>query len=307
MSDDRLSRRHLLGGATLLPVTRAQAAPAVRLVDDANRQLSFVVAGKQLFAYQYDRARPKTYVHPLCAPDGTPLTLDSPPDHVHHRALMLGWTDVNGFDFWGEDTPGPHGRMVHHKFARKREKLPAEILTLQHWVAKETVLVIERRALRLVEATAETVWIEWESELAAASDQVRISAGTSVYNGLGIRYVRSMDLGSVLNANGTRSIEKANGEAAPWCTYTGRIATGTAGVAIFDHPRNLRYPTRFFVMNKPFGYMSAAPTWTDPLELRPGQPLRLRYAIVSYLGEPDRGRLENMHNRWSGAASPPSG
>jgi hypothetical protein len=74
---------------------------------------------------------------------------------------------------------------------------------------------------------------------------------------------------------------------------------GTAGIAIFDHPSNPRHPSPFFVMNTPFGYMSAAPTFRDPFSLRPGEVLRLRYAVVSYLGGANRTAIEPLFERWS--------
>jgi putative ABC transport system permease protein len=39
-------------------------------------------------------------------------------DHVHHRGLMVAWSAVNGYDFWGEVNPAPHGQIVHQRFLR---------------------------------------------------------------------------------------------------------------------------------------------------------------------------------------------
>ncbi|WNC72786.1 DUF6807 family protein [Thalassotalea psychrophila] len=39
------------------------------------------------------------YIHPLMAPDGvTELTLDAPSDHLHHRGLYWGWSEIFAHD-----------------------------------------------------------------------------------------------------------------------------------------------------------------------------------------------------------------
>ena len=80
-------------------------------------------------------------------------------------------------------------------------------------------------------------------------------------NGLGIRFVPGMDGGNVLNSNGTAASKR------PMAKRRGVRTTARAGVAFFDHPSNPRHPNAFFVMNKAFGYMSAAPTFREPFDL----------------------------------------
>ncbi len=271
------------------------AAERVRVRHAKGDKIEFFAANRLLFAYCYSPARPKTYIHPLCAPDSTPLTIDGPEDHVHHRGLMLAWSRVDGVDFWGETNPAPqgHGSIVLKQLGKIRSKPVAGFSSIEYWVAEGKVYLIERRTIRVPRVAPDAVWVEWTSELTSPAEPVTLSAEGHVYNGLGIRFARSMDGGTVLNSRGTTDIEKANGEPAAWCAYSGSMPNGKpATVAIFDHAENPRYPTPFFVMNKPFGYLSAAPTWRAPFELQPGQPLRLRYTVASFLGPPDRTRLD---------------
>ena len=72
---------------------------------------------------------------------------------------------------------------------------------------------------------------------------------------------------------------------------------------MFDHPDNLRHPTPFFVMNNKFGYMTAAPTFYKPFELTPGQKLRFRWGVVTYVGEPDRAKIDGWYKQWAGKRS----
>lgn len=302
----QLTRRGFLAGgialtAAVTPAWSTGQAKPTRLKDTKGEKVSFYSGKQPLFEYRYTAARPKPYVHPLYAPNGFPVTLDSPADHVHHRGIMLAWTNVNGFDFWGETTPGEHGQIVHQRFLKTAEKPAASITALNHWVANGKVLLTENLTLTAPALTPDAVWLEWESELRAQEAPVTLSAAEAEYNGLGIRFPHSMDGGKVLNARGMTTIEKANGAEAPWCTYNGAMKNGDpAGVAVFDHPQNPRHPTAFFVMNDPFGYVSAAPTFRQPFEVAVGQTLRLRYAVVSYLGAADRQRLDGLFEKWAG-------
>lgn len=273
----------------------AAAGGRLRVVDTKGEKVAVTHGGTTLLEYRYSAARPKSYIHPLCLPDGTPITLDAPKDHVHHRGLMAAWSEVNGIDFWGEVNPARHGQIVHQRFERLRERPEAEIDSLNHWVAEGKLLLTERRTVRVPPPSSEGVWLEWTTELKAAAGPVKLAAGQHTYNGLGIRFIPGMDGGGVLNSNGAATIGTANGEAAKWCAYHG----GGAGVAMFDHPGNPRHPNAFFVMNKPFGYLSAAPTFREPFDLAAGETIRFHWGVLGFAGEPERESLERRFQAWS--------
>jgi len=283
-----LRRRDLL-----LVAAPAVAAGPLRLVDLPGERLELLAGGTLLLAYRYSAARPKTYVHPLCLPDGRPLTLDGPEDHVHHRGLMLAWSEVNGFDFWGEVNPAPHGQIVHRRFERQEAGRTAEIVAQNHWIAEGRLLLAERRRLRVPPPDSAGTWLEWQSEFEAAVE-VQLAAGKHVYNGLGVRVAPEMNGGQVLNSRGTTEIEAANGQPARWCAYWG----AGAGIALFDHPENPRHPNAFFVMNRPFGYLSAAPTFREPFSLARGERLRFRWGVLAFAGALRAELLDEKFENW---------
>ncbi len=269
------------------------AADGIRVADTKGERVAVTYGGATLLEYRYSAERPKSYVDPLCLPNGQPVSIDGPEDHVHHRGLMVAWSEVNGIDFWGETNPARHGQIVHQRFESLREKPAAEIVAINHWIAEGKLLLRERRTVRVPPPLAEGVWLDWITELTAANEPVKLAAGEHPYNGLGIRVAPRMDGGNVQNSNGTATIEKANGEAATWCAYHG----DGAGVAFFDHPENPRHPNAFFVMNDTFGYMSAAPTFYEPFHLDPGQSIRFHWGVLAFSGairsEPFQRRFES--------------
>lgn len=274
----------------------AFAGRGLRVTDTKGEKVTVTHDGTTLLEYRYGAAKPKPYIHPLCLSDGRPITLDSPADHVHHRGLMVAWSEVNGIDFWGETNPGRHGQIIHQQFERLRESPVAEIISINHWTAEGKLLLVERRTVRAPAPLPEGVWLDWITEITAASEPVKLAAGEHVYNGLGVRVIRELDGGEVLNANGTATIEKANGEPAAWCLYRG----AGAGVAMFDHPSNPRHPNAFFVMNKAFGYMSAAPTFRAPFDLAVKQTLRFRWGVLAFAGAPAPEVMRRRFQAWSG-------
>jgi hypothetical protein len=273
----------------------AFARNGMRVVEVKGEKVVIAQGSTTLLEYRCTNERPKSYVHPLCLPDGKSLTLDGPRDHIHHRGLMVAWSEVNGIDFWGEDNPARHGQIVHQKFLRLRDSPVAEIVAVNHWTSEGKLLLVERRTVRVPPPSADAVWLDWTTELSPPHEAVKLAAGNHVYNGLGIRVVPSMDGGSVLNSNGASSIEKANGDRATWCAYH---AAGAA-VAFFDHPTNRRHPNPFFVMNKPFGYMSAAPTFREPFDLAVKETIRFRWGVLTFNGAPDADLLNRRFESWS--------
>lgn len=303
------SRRRLLAAAAALRAEKLHGADGraasrrTRATDYPGEKVIFSRGDRKLFEYRYSADRPKTYVHPLYAPNGAPVTQDSPADHVHHRGLMLAWSDIKGFDFWGEVNPdAPHGRIVHQKFKRRFNGSgdKPEFVEVNHWTADGKVLLVEQRTIRAPNVDGNATWLQWESELRVTGEPVELSAKGHPYDGLGIRFVASMDRGGALNSNGTSRIEAANGEPACWCAYTGALGSGPCTVAIFDAPDNPRHPAPFFVMNTPFGYLSAAPTFRQPFDLGKGQTIRLRYGVAVWNGPAERTTLDKAYEDWSG-------
>ncbi|UCC97981.1 MAG: PmoA family protein, partial [Phycisphaerales bacterium] len=88
----------------------------------------------------------------------------------------------------------------------------------------------------------------------------------------------------------------AHGQKTRWMGFSGRFAQGkTAGMAIFDHPNNLRHPELAFVImdpKVPFGYFGPALLFNKPYTLPAGKSLMLRYRVLVHPGRLDANSLE---------------
>lgn len=81
--------------------------------------------------------------------------------------------------------------------------------------------------------------------------------------------------------------------------FLGADGAAGAGVAFFGHPGNPRHPNAFFVMNKAFGYMSAAPTFRAPFDLAVNRPLRFHWGVLVLPGQPRAEQLDRRFESWS--------
>jgi hypothetical protein len=74
-----------------------------------------------------------------------------------------------------------------------------------------------------------------------------------------IRVVKALDSppGHMVNANGASGEKGIWGKRSNWVDYYGRVANEDVGLAIFDHPNNLRAPTYWHA--RAYGLLAANP------------------------------------------------
>jgi hypothetical protein len=130
-----------------------------------------------------------------------------------------------------------------------------------------------------------------------------IVVAAAAYGGLGVRGPRAWNGSTgmaVLTSEG-RTRRTASRSRPRWVAMVGLVDGANAGLAILDHPDNVRHPQPLFVdVSRPF--LSMAPMQIGALTLAPGRELPLRYRIVTFDGFPDRGWLERL---WQAYALPP--
>ena len=145
--------------------------------------------------------------------------------------------------------------------------------------------------------------LSWQSRFAVPSGKDSVILSGSHYFGLGMRFLKSMDTGGVhFNAEG-KAGEVVRGDErlvrADWCAYTARANGKVVTVAMFGHPDNLRDPTYWFTMTKPFAYLSATLNLhREPLKVLSDKPLVLRYAVVVWDNRVDNKQVEKVYDWW---------
>jgi len=261
-----------------------------------------------LLRYRYENVPFKPYVQQLFSPSGVNVLRDAPFDHLHHHALMFA-VAVDGVDFW-EEQQAP-GRQVHRCFTDtridKRVDVPLAGFTEQlDWVnpRSQELLLKEYRTIKVCQLNDfKATLLSWQSSFAVPSGKESVTLSGSHYFGLGMRFLKSMDVGGQFrNAEGkTGDIVRGDERLvqARWCAYTAGANGKPVTIAMFGHPDNWRHPTQWFTMTKPFAYLSATLNLhREPLTVTSDKPLVLRYAVVVWDNRVENEQIEKSYNWW---------
>lgn len=308
---------------TAMPGIAHAADPRVVLtkLDDRVR---VDIEGKLFTEYLFKGAS-RPYCYPVLATDGTSLTRDFPmkqtpgedADHKHHRALMFVHSDVNEIDFWNEGTSGtrfPKGSRVHEAIIEATSGDVGLLRTSNRWVAPDGKLMATDETTLRFHGTADSRMLDHEVTLHAPPNSPLVM-GDNKDGTMAIRVPQWMTLphrnqvsagnGHIVTARGDRD-DAAWGRRAEWCDYFGEHDGQTYGVAIFDHPENLRHPTWWMARNyglfaaNPFGQHYFEPDQNHPDDkgdytIPASGELTLRYRFYFHNGDEKEGKVAERY------------
>jgi hypothetical protein len=264
--------------------------------------------GQPFTAYVF-RDAPKPYLYPLYGANGKPITRHFPMqiiqgesmDHPHHRSVWFTHGEVNGIDFWSEGAG--KGTIVHRQIERvETGPVLARIIARNDWLAPDGKKVCEETTEIIAYRAPTLAWLDYIVTIRASEGDIRF--GDTKEGTFGVRVASSMEVkrglgGQILNAAGQRDRD-AWGKRAEWCDYTGPVEGEMVGIAIFDHPSNLRHPTYWHVRDyglfaaNPFGvhdFIPGTPKGTGDYLLKQGERLTLRYRLCLHKGRTEDARI----------------
>lgn len=246
---------------------------------------------------------------------------DEEQDHPHHRSMWFSHGLVNGVDFWGEEasykgTPKhPVGKIVFDKVVAAKGGEVGVVTTSQKWTAPDgSVPVTSLQTLRVYEGAKTERVFDFETTLTAGAKEVTF--GDTKEGTFAMRIAESMRLkqpkgpgeGHIVNSEGLRD-EKVWGTRAKWVDMSGPILGKTYGIAIFDHPSNLRHPTRWHARD--YGLFAANPFCEAEMDktkakgagdyvLAAGKSVTFKYRVFIHTGEPDVAEIGKRFGEWAG-------
>jgi hypothetical protein len=310
---------------TLAPVAPAADVKLTRLTDRVRVEID----GQLFTEYVHgDSSSSRPYCYPILLADGTGLTRDFPMketpgedrDHPHHRALMFVHGDANKIDFWNEGKAGPplpKGRTVHDGLIETESGETGLLRTRNRWLAPDGRLIAtDETTLRFRDAGKGNRTLDYEVTIHARSDTPLVM-GDSKEGTMAIRVAQWLTLphrmsgkdipghGRILTAAGDRD-KAAWGKRAAWCDYYSELNGKTYGVAIFDHPQNLRHPTWWMARDyglfaaNPFGQHEFEPDKKHPrgmgdYTIPAGDSLSLRYRFFFHAGDPETAQVADHY------------
>lgn len=283
-------------------------------LDQHSGKIVVKIDGKPFTEYIYE-GHSKPILYPILGPDGVPMTRSYPMvegvdnealDHPHQKSLWFTHGNVNGIDFWSEYPPNNSEKSGKDLFGQIVQTSIAvdgnRITTKNNWIAPGGKILCKDERNISFGKTDSGYFIDYWITLKATDSEVTFKdtkEGT-----MGIRTHPLLRLandakrgnhtagGSSVNSEGVQGNEMW-GKRAKWVDYWGEIDGHEVGIAIFDHPSNLRHPTWWHARH--YGLVAANPFGIHDFESKPegagdytldaGSELTLGYRFLFHRGD----------------------
>jgi hypothetical protein len=274
----------------------AQSPFSFREISPSGLQLSD--QGKPVFVYNFgmvlapgfpETMRRSCYLHPVYAPDGTPLSDDFNQDHPHHRGISWMWPEVTvdgkKGDIWM--VKGFQQRFVHWK-ALEATGPQARLAVENGWFDGDHKFVKEDVEIVTHAVADNQRLLEFTISLEALGHPVQIAGTPEGKKGFGGFCMRlaPRDGGTAKTVILTdQGIAKKDGVLVhhPWAEVTGFFQGKAAGARIDDDPSNPGYPNGWLLRHS-FGFLNVSYPGVAPITIEPGKPLVLKYRVTLLSG-----------------------
>jgi len=263
---------------------------------------------KIVLKYQFNSGGVRPYWHPLKLPNSPVLTMDRPPDHIHHQGMWLAWKKVNGVNFWeqpsGEDWKG-FGKIAHKKIVSHSTQLDdVQFIVENSWLDwNGNEIVKDIRKTKVYRFQGNYLLMDVDLRFIPSKNEVKLDLnrgtpgkGGLFYSGLTIRFDNLLTPGQLLDANGESEPMEIFGKKSPWCGFSGKHKDGEVyGITVIDHPENPRYPTPWWVRNaKNYALLQPSFCYYEPFSIIQEEPLSLIYRVVIHKGPVKSSLIEKV-------------
>lgn len=283
-------------------------------MSDGNPVVSF--DGKPFATLNWKDYR-KPIIYPIYGPDQTPMTRNHPmkkgvadeaDDHPHHKSIWCGHGLINGVSFWHEeglikvDTDQPIE-------VRSDDEDEVSVSFRANYLDPDNKLVCtDKTEVTFHKLDGDTKAIDWDVTIMASEGDLLF--GDTKEGMMAIRTHPSLRIDKGANAVNSTGVQGKEiwGKKAAWVDYSASIEGNHVGIAIFDHPENLRHPTTWharaygLVAANPFGlsHFENKPKGSGDLKLAKGEQIRFRYRFVFHKGDAEAAKIADLFSKYRG-------
>lgn len=256
------------------------------------------------------------FIHPLCAPNGEPVTGIHPDDHYHHLGLWHAWVKTEHGDdkpdFW--NLKGETGRVRFSKslgiFPESGEGDTVGFTVEQEQVAykgpekTETVVLREKLTVQVSYEDGKNV-VDYTVEQTNVSEETLVLPDYRYGGCLAYRAPHSWDKtnSGYLTSEG---LDRTNSHAtrARWVAAWGETAKGPVTVSFLMHPKNHDFPQRIRTwsadQNNGAIFFNVVPIQETGWEIKPGQSIVESFNITISEGKPNPDQIEAQWKAFAG-------
>jgi hypothetical protein len=280
-------------------------------------RVEIALDGRPFTAFHFNPKWDKPFLHPIRTVSGTIISRGWPvepregdeQDHAWHRGIWYGHGDINGEDFWREKPDRTTARLVligEPKVTSGTQGILEATLAMTGAKGNRLGTIAERYEFR-----RESSQVLIASTIAVTAGQgLPLKFGDTEDGGFGFRLSTEFrqDRGAELvNSEGLRGTERIWGRQARWVKYRAVVDGAHRGVAVLDHPSNLRHPSGWHARG--YGLCSANPFAAGSFSsdkkldgsyiLPAGQTLKLRYLVVVFDGDLETDAANRLFARFA--------
>lgn len=267
----------------------------------------------EIFTEYIFKGYEKPILYPVIGPSGVEMTRNWPMrdgveneahDHPHHKSIWFGHMEVNGESFWHS------GPTAGTTVSTEVEIEGNTIRSQNNLVGRDGQLVATDSREISFTVDGETRMIDYGVTYHAS--QGAITFGDNKDGQMGIRMNPHLRIkgpvanGQAVNSQGVTTAD-IWGKRANWIDYWGTVQENVVGIAIFDHPSNLRHPTWWHARD--YGLVSANPfgrqdfegeqAESGDYELAAGESLSFKYRFVFHRGDAQQAKIEELYQQWA--------
>lgn len=258
------------------------------------------------------------YFHPITTPSGLIVTDVRPNDHPHHRGVFLAWMDIKGAttsgDFWGwgKIASAENCVILHRSMSNVFGAAGTTSFTAHNeWMAASVPLLEEA-----VSATFTPQAGGWIHDLTyRLSPRMDLTLGQHAFSGFAVRLRKDLPLvahdpsGLVRLPSPSHLKPESDWPNRPWYAFEMAVDSNRkAGVAVLNHPKN---PPTLWHNFTSIALLNPCIIAPGPVTVKKGEPLFLRYRVVTFDGAVPTAFLDRLAEEYSKdtleAGAPPSG
>lgn len=304
----------------------APISAQVQIKQHGIEYISVEIKGKPFSQFFIGPETNKPYLHPLRSASGKIVTRGYPMeeipgethDHPHHRGVWFSHGDVNGVDFWGNETRGgKFGRIVLSKVNRLTGGKDSGVIdaTFEWHDSSGKVLLTESRQMTFY-SQPKTRTVDFDITLTARE---KVTLGDTKEGTFALRVASGLEepqeggqtqparTGRMVDSQGREGEKQIWGKRADWVDYSGVVEGEPLGIAMFDHPENPRHPTWWHARG--YGLFAANifglrdfendKSKDGSLTLAPGQTVRFRYRVLIHPGDARGAHIAQLYKDYS--------
>jgi hypothetical protein len=265
------------------------------------------------------KSNTKPILWPIIGPGGHEMTRaypmrqevpGEPKDHPHHRSFWFTHGEVNGVNFWLEESKKEKpGHINVREYLKVEGGERATISTRNDWVAPDGTKVCEEVQTLVISKPGDLLVIDFQSVVTASEKELHF--GDTKEGAFGVRVASSMDVdakkgGHIVNSEGLTD-KAAWGQKAAWVDYSGPVNGETAGIAILQHPTSYRYPNRWHV--RTYGLFTANPFGEKDFPggnaadghhlIAKGKSITLKYRVLFHPGDAKAAKIAEQFQAYT--------